>query len=117
VAEPYFAGFVVRRDFCFTLRVSYGFPVKPVLVLLRKHAPETAETQYGRHTTYVIMGSYDIVHLTLREQTYQLNVLTRVCHGHVRDSFRKDPLDATLGRLSKDKIPLMGGSREVMEPL
>jgi hypothetical protein len=35
----------VRRDFCFTLRVSYGFPVKPELVLLRKHAPETAETQ------------------------------------------------------------------------
>jgi hypothetical protein len=31
--------------------------------------------------------------------------------------FWKDPLDATLGRLSKDKIPLMGGSREVMESL
>jgi hypothetical protein len=29
----------------FTLRVSYEFPVKPELVLLRKHAPETAETQ------------------------------------------------------------------------
>jgi hypothetical protein len=38
----------VRRDFCFTLRVSYGFPVKPELVLLRKHAPETAETQHQR---------------------------------------------------------------------
>jgi hypothetical protein len=45
-AEPYFAGFFgVRRVFLFTLRVSYGFPVKPELVLLRKHAPETAETQ------------------------------------------------------------------------
>jgi hypothetical protein len=41
----------VRRDFCFTLRVSYGFPVKPELVLLRKHAPETAETQQLQHAT------------------------------------------------------------------
>jgi hypothetical protein len=38
--------FVVCGDFLFTLRISYGFPVKPELVLLRKHAPETAETQY-----------------------------------------------------------------------
>ena len=29
-----------------TLRVSYGFPVKPELDLLRMHASETAETQY-----------------------------------------------------------------------
>jgi len=43
--------FVVRRDLVFTLRVSYGFPVKPELDLLRKHAPETAEAQYMVRTS------------------------------------------------------------------
>jgi len=41
-AEPYCAGSL--RTQILYICVSYGFP-EPELVLLRKHTPETAETQ------------------------------------------------------------------------
>ncbi|KAJ8585446.1 hypothetical protein M405DRAFT_824979 [Rhizopogon salebrosus TDB-379] len=39
-----------------------------------------------------------------RRLLWQLHVLVRSCRGHVRDSVKKDPLDACFGKLYKDKI-------------
>jgi hypothetical protein len=38
---------------------------------------------------------------------YQLHVLAHSYRGHVRDSVKKDPLDACFGKLYKDKILLV----------
>jgi hypothetical protein len=43
---------------------------------------------------------------------YHLHALARSCRVHVRDSLKKDSLDAALGKLYKDKIFLVFGSRE-----
>jgi hypothetical protein len=43
---------------------------------------------------------------------YQLHVLARSYRRHVRDSVKKDPLDACLGKLYKDKILLVVVARK-----
>jgi hypothetical protein len=44
---------------------------------------------------------------------YQLHVLARPCRGHPRDRFQEEPIGCCLGKLYKDKIPLVG-DRELL---